>query len=63
MKDRLSDFDAIASNHASITPLNLDLTSYDDLKSLESWHEGNVKVSKKHRLAFLGLIVGVLFFL
>ncbi|MGL2362326.1 5'/3'-nucleotidase SurE, partial [Helicobacter pylori] len=42
-EDRLSDFDAIASNHASITPLNLDLTSYDDLKSLESWHEGMLK--------------------
>ncbi|GAA9171837.1 5'/3'-nucleotidase SurE [Helicobacter pylori] len=42
-EDRLSDFDAIASNHVSITPLNLDLTSYDDLKNLESWHKGMLK--------------------
>ncbi|AFI06186.1 5'/3'-nucleotidase SurE [Helicobacter cetorum] len=42
-ESRLSDFDAISLNYVSITPLNLDLTSYDDLKNLESWHRGILK--------------------
>jgi 5'-nucleotidase len=31
------DLDAIADNYVSITPIKLDLTSYDDIKKLEEW--------------------------
>jgi len=33
----VSDFEAISKNFVSITPVHLDLTSYDDISSLESW--------------------------
>ena len=31
------DFEAIKGNYVSITPIKLDLTSYDDMKKLEEW--------------------------
>ena len=36
-KDIVSDCDAVMDNYVSITPLQLDLTSYEDLKNLEEW--------------------------
>ena len=35
--DILCDFDAVAEGYVSITPIQLDLTSYEDLKRLEEW--------------------------
>ncbi len=31
------DFEAIKANYISITPIKLDMTSYDDIKNLENW--------------------------
>ncbi len=31
------DFEAIKDNYVSITPIKLDMTSYDDIKKLEEW--------------------------
>lgn len=31
------DFDVIKDNYVSITPIKLDMTSYDDIKALEGW--------------------------
>ena len=31
------DFEAIKANYVSITPIMLDLTSYNDIKAIESW--------------------------
>ncbi|PAF46658.1 5'/3'-nucleotidase SurE [Helicobacter sp. 12S02634-8] len=33
----ISDFDAIAQGYASITPITLDMTSYEDIESLKLW--------------------------
>ncbi|MBN2825696.1 MAG: 5'/3'-nucleotidase SurE [Campylobacterales bacterium] len=33
----LSDFEAINQGYVSITPVHLDMTSYDDISSLEEW--------------------------
>ena len=33
----VSDCDAVMDNYVSITPLQLDLTSYNDIKNLEEW--------------------------
>jgi 5'-nucleotidase len=33
----ISDFEAISQDYISITPVKLDMTSYDDIKSLEQW--------------------------
>ena len=30
-------FEAIKENYVSISPIKLDMTSYDDLKNLENW--------------------------
>ncbi len=32
-----SDFDVIKDNYVSITPIKLDMTSYEDIKTLEGW--------------------------
>jgi 5'-nucleotidase len=32
-----SDFDAIFDDYVSITPITLDMTSYEDMKKVESW--------------------------
>ena len=32
-----SDFEAIKDNFVSITPIELDMTSYDDIKNLQKW--------------------------
>jgi 5'-nucleotidase len=32
-----SDFDAIFANYISITPIHLDMTSYEDMKKIEDW--------------------------
>ncbi|PAF41772.1 5'/3'-nucleotidase SurE [Helicobacter sp. 11S02596-1] len=34
---RISDFAAVADGYVSITPITLDMTSYEDLETLESW--------------------------
>lgn len=34
---RISDFEAIQKGYVSITPITLDLTSYDDLNTLQGW--------------------------
>jgi 5'-nucleotidase len=31
------DFEAIKANYISISPIKLDMTSYDDIKNLENW--------------------------
>jgi 5'-nucleotidase len=31
------DFEAIKANYVSITPIMLDMTSYNDIKSMENW--------------------------
>ncbi len=36
-KNMLCDCDAVSENYVSITPIQLDLTSYDDMKNLEKW--------------------------
>ena len=33
----ITDFEAVNQNYVSITPVHLDMTSHDDIKSLESW--------------------------
>ena len=33
----MTDFDAVASNHVSITPVQLDMTAYGSVRSLEEW--------------------------
>jgi len=33
----MSDFEAIDNNFVSISPIHLDMTSYSDIESLESW--------------------------
>ncbi len=33
----VSDFEAVAKNFVSITPIHLDMTSYDDIKALKEW--------------------------
>ncbi|QKF83408.1 5'/3'-nucleotidase SurE [Halarcobacter ebronensis] len=35
--DKNCDFEAIKANYVSITPVMLDLTSYDDMKKLDNW--------------------------
>lgn len=35
--NQMSDFEAVNQNYVSITPVHLDMTSYDDIKNLESW--------------------------
>jgi 5'-nucleotidase len=35
--DKSCDFEAIKANYVSITPIMLDLTSYDDISALENW--------------------------
>ena len=37
VNDGLCDFEAIKANKASITPIKLDLTSYDDMDRLNNW--------------------------
>jgi len=36
-KNILCDCDAVMDNYVSITPIQLDLTSYEDMKKLEEW--------------------------
>jgi len=36
-KNKDCDFEAIKQNKVSITPITLDLTSYNDIKKLEKW--------------------------
>jgi 5'-nucleotidase len=36
-EDKNSDFDAIDDNYVSITPIHLDMTSYDDINKLNNW--------------------------
>jgi len=36
-EDKSCDFEAIKANYVSVTPIMLDLTSYDDINSLENW--------------------------
>ena len=36
-EDKLCDFEAIKNNYISISPIKLDLTSYDDITKLENW--------------------------
>lgn len=36
-KGHLTDFEAINDGYVSITPVHLDMTSHDDIRSLESW--------------------------
>lgn len=36
-EDMLCDFEAIASGYVSITPIKLDMTSYEDIEALKSW--------------------------
>jgi len=33
----ITDFEAVNQNYVSITPIHLDMTSYDDIKALETW--------------------------
>ena len=35
--DKSCDFEAINNNYVSITPIKLDMTSYDDIKKLKEW--------------------------
>ena len=35
--DKSCDFEAIKANYISITPIMLDLTSYNDIKNIETW--------------------------
>ena len=35
--EKTCDFEAVADNYASITPIKLDMTSYDDIKKLKQW--------------------------
>ncbi len=37
--DKRCDFEAIKDNYVSITPIKLDLTSYDDIEKLTQWME------------------------
>jgi 5'-nucleotidase len=37
---KLSDFDAIEQNYVSITPIHLDMTSYNDIEILKDWIKG-----------------------
>ncbi len=34
---RLSDFEAIRENYVSVTPIQLDMTAYDEIESLKGW--------------------------
>ncbi|PAF41997.1 5'/3'-nucleotidase SurE [Helicobacter sp. 11S03491-1] len=36
-KDMISDFAAVHQGYVSVTPITLDMTSYEDIKSLKSW--------------------------
>jgi len=36
-KGHITDFEAINDGYASITPVMLDMTSYDDIKALQEW--------------------------
>lgn len=36
-ENKTCDFEAIKANYISITPIMLDLTSYEDIKSMENW--------------------------
>jgi len=36
-EDKSCDFEAIKENYVSITPIQLDLTSYDDINKLKEW--------------------------
>jgi 5'-nucleotidase len=36
-KGHITDFEAVNQGYVSITPVHLDMTSYDDIKALESW--------------------------
>jgi 5'-nucleotidase len=36
-KDKTCDFEAIKANYISITPIMLDLTSYEDIDNMENW--------------------------
>lgn len=33
----MTDFEAVNQNYVSITPIHLDMTSYDDMEALEQW--------------------------
>jgi len=33
----MSDLEAVHANYVSITPIHLDMTSYEDIKVLEKW--------------------------
>jgi len=35
--DIMTDFEAVSQNFVSITPIHLDMTSYDDIESLKNW--------------------------
>ena len=35
--DQICDFEAVANGYVSITPIHLNLTSYDDIKRLQDW--------------------------
>ncbi|MFZ9659948.1 MAG: 5'/3'-nucleotidase SurE [Arcobacteraceae bacterium] len=37
--DKLCDFEAVNENYVSITPIKLDMTSYDDIEKLNKWME------------------------
>ncbi len=36
-EEHMNDCEAILDNYVSITPIQLDLTSYDDIKTMEEW--------------------------
>jgi 5'-nucleotidase len=35
--DKICDFEAVANNYVSISPIKLDMTSYDDIENLNKW--------------------------
>ena len=39
--DKNCDFEAINDNYVSITPIQLDMTSYNDINKLKNWIKNN----------------------
>ncbi|MBL0721734.1 MAG: 5'/3'-nucleotidase SurE [Sulfurovum sp.] len=37
LSDIMTDFEAVSQNFVSITPIHLDMTSYDDIENLKNW--------------------------
>ncbi|MCH9739526.1 MAG: 5'/3'-nucleotidase SurE [Epsilonproteobacteria bacterium] len=37
LEGHITDFEAVNQNYVSITPVHLDMTSYDDIEKLEQW--------------------------